>query len=187
MQTTQQLEVNFQAFPISNFWILSISPRIRGWMHIFCIWPFMDPSNTFGLAFHGAPKIHAQRLHERLNKEFIYLASNFRCQKLEAKQKHLPWALLKTRAPKLKGFNGPNISSNFFLQCNFLFLFKPFLLIFLFCKVLTKQRVHPKRYFWLSLFHIMLSNYASCFLPHFILSCRFLHLCKLLSWLNKGW
>jgi hypothetical protein len=39
---------------------------------------------------------------------------------------------------------------------------------------------------FLTFFHILFSNYASCFCVHLIISCRLFHFWKVMSWLNKG-
>jgi hypothetical protein len=88
-----------------------------------------------------------QTLQEWSNTKIVRSTSNFQRQKLEAEQrnfvfglswisqalclrapwkaeqKNLPWALLKTKAPKLIAFKGPKVSSNQFHQCNYWFLF----------------------------------------------------------------
>ncbi len=122
----------------------------------------------------------------RPNTKYFCLASNFRHQKLEAEQKHLPWTFLKTRIPKLGAFKNAKISSNQFPQCNFLLLFNLLSLISLFYKALLKQGIHLHRYFLFLIFHILFSNYASYFFSHLIISYKFLHLWKVLSWLDKG-
>ncbi len=82
-------------------WPPTFYVEIGGQAHFFCAWPLMDPLNIMlgssmnGQAkfccsgSHGTSKLCAQRLHERLNTRFLCSTSNFWCQNLEAKQKHL--------------------------------------------------------------------------------------------------
>jgi hypothetical protein len=170
-----------------------------GWVECKKIQPFMDPSsnalessmrgwNKFCCsAFHGTPKFRAWVLHERSGTRFPYSASNFWCQKLEAEQTNFPQTLLKIRAPKLEAFKCAKISWNLFPKYSFSFLCNFISLVCFFCKVMSILEVHLHRYILFFHLHIMLSNYASYFLSHLIIFCRFHHLWEVLSWLNRGW
>lgn len=95
-------------------------------------------------------------------------------------------SLASFEAPKLRALKFQTCPQICLFKIFFLFLFNLICFISLFCRVLSKHGVHLKRYFWLSLFHIFFSNYASYFLFRLILSCMFFQFWKVLSLLNKG-
>jgi hypothetical protein len=193
----QKLEAKCSFLPLASYGSL----EQLAWESYERVWYF------FRLTFHATPKLWAWGSIKGQTKQIVFLISNFQCYKLEVKQSNILRDVEKPRAQKLVDFK---ISSS-----SFYYYIIP--IISLCCKVLQRvhlqryfilfQVLHVyvcKLWisidFWSSLIIIfslefswskriclVLQNYASLFVFQFIISCKFHHPRKVLSWFNKGY